>query len=260
MREARRWFASHFKVKTFDEFNVALSAWQRAKRVVPDGDVVLGDGRVVPHQRRAQPGAVLPEQPRVPVRLGTRARRRCPRVARWSASPIELKNLETVADAYIALVEPARRQAPTTRSRNACAGDAVISKMMSFDERRESVVADVLVTTDWVAQHANDAERSRRRSRCRHHGLRSGPRARRGRLELDDRALRHARPRHRADQEARRAARQERHRQQDDDRPLRRQQQLVRRVGVLAAEDLRPRGRAHHGRRPQEVARRRRAS
>ena len=45
-----------------------------------------------------------------------------------------------------------------------------------------------------------------------------------------------------------------RHRQQDDDHPVRRQQQLVRRLGVLAAEDLRPRGRAHHGRRPQEVA------
>ena len=47
------------------------------------------------------------------------------------------------------------------------------------------------------------------------------------------------------------------HRQQDDHRALRRQQQLVRRLGVLAAEDLRPRGRAHHGRRPQEVAGRR---
>ena len=44
------------------------------------------------------------------------------------------------------------------------------------------------------------------------------------------------------------------HRQRHHDRPLRRQQQLVRRLGVLAAEDLRPRGRAAHERRPQEVA------
>ena len=116
---------------------------------------------------------------------------------------------------------------------------------------------DVLVTTDWVAQHATDA------------GVRV--------VEVDvdttaydqghvpgaagwnwtTRALRHARARHRPGEEARRAARQDRHRQQDDHRALRRQQQLVRRLGVLAAEDLRPRGRPDHGRRPQEVAGRR---
>ena len=48
-----------------------------------------------------------------------------------------------------------------------------------------------------------------------------------------------------------------RHRQRHDGHPLRRQQQLVRGLGLLAAEDLRPQGRPAHGRRPQEMARRR---
>ena len=41
------------------------------------------------------------------------------------------------------------------------------------------------------------------------------------------------------------------------DRALRRQQQLVCRVGILAAEAVRPSGCPHHGRRPKEMARRR---
>ncbi len=45
-----------------------------------------------------------------------------------------------------------------------------------------------------------------------------------------------------------------RHRQRHHGGPLWRQQQLVRGLGLLADEDLRPQGRAHHGRRPQEVA------
>ena len=117
-----------------------------------------------------------------------------------------------------------------------------------------ATLPNVLVTTDWVAQHATDAGVRVVEVDVDTTAYDQGHVPGRRRLELDDRALRHARPRHRAGQEARRAARQDRHRQQDDDRPLRRQQQLVRRVGVLAAEDLRPRGRAHHGRRPQEVA------
>ena len=118
-------------------------------------------------------------------------------------------------------------------------------------------IPNVLVTTDWVAQHATDAGVRVVEVDVDTDRLRSGPRAGRGRLELDDRALRHARPRHRADEEARGAAGTKRHRQQDDHRAVRRQQQLVRRVGVLAVEDLRPRRRADHGRRPEEVARRR---
>ena len=100
----------------------------------------------------------------------------------------------------------------------------------------------------------NRRERSRRRSGCGYDGVRPGPRARGGRLELDDRALRYPDARHHPAQEARGAARQERYRQQDDDHPVRRQQQLVRRVGVLAAEDVRARGRPHDGRRTEEMA------
>ena len=118
---------------------------------------------------------------------------------------------------------------------------------------------NVLVSTEWVAQHATDAGVRVVEVDVDTTAYDQGHVPGRRRLELDDRALRHARARHRAGQEARGAARQDRHRQQDRDRPLRRQQQLVRRVGVLAAEDLRPRGRADHGRRPQEVAGRRRA-
>ena len=118
-------------------------------------------------------------------------------------------------------------------------------------------MANVLVNTDWVAQHATDAGVRVVEVDVDTSCLRSGTRARVGRLELDHRALRHAGARHRAGEEARRAARQERHRQQDDDRPLRRQQQLVRRLGVLAAQGLRPRRRPDHGRRAEEVARRR---
>ena len=44
--------------------------------------------------------------------------------------------------------------------------------------------------------------------------------------------------------------------QRHDGRPLRRQEQLVRRVRVLVPQDLRPRGRAHPRRRPPEVDRR----
>ena len=116
---------------------------------------------------------------------------------------------------------------------------------------------NVLVTTEWVAQHATDAGvrvvEVDVDTTAYDQGHVPGAAGWNWTTELCDTLVRDIVP----TQEARGAARQDRHRQQDHDRALRRQQQLVRRVGVLAAEDLRPRGRADHGRRPEEVAGRR---
>ena len=118
-------------------------------------------------------------------------------------------------------------------------------------------MADVLVTTDWVAQHANDASvrvvEVDVDTTAYDQGHVPGAVGWNWTTELCDTLVRDIVPAKKLEA----AARQERHRQQDDHRPLRRQQQLVRRLGVLAAEDVRPRGRPHHGRRPQEVAGRR---
>ena len=109
-----------------------------------------------------------------------------------------------------------------------------------------------------VSRSTPPTRRPRRRSRRRHHGLRSGPRrpapsAGTGRPSSATRSCATSSPKSKLEE----LLGASRHRQPDDHRPLRRQQQLVRRLGVLAAEDLRPRGRPHHGRRPQEVAGRR---
>ena len=113
------------------------------------------------------------------------------------------------------------------------------------------------VTTDWVAQHATDAGvrvvEVDVDTTAYDQGHVPGAAGWNWTTELCDTLVRDIVPM----QEARGAARQDRHRQQDDDRAVRRQQQLVCRLGVLAAEDLRPRGRADHGRRPQEMAGRR---
>ena len=118
-------------------------------------------------------------------------------------------------------------------------------------------IPNVLVTTDWVAQHATDAGvrvvEVDVDTTAYDQGHVPGAAGWNWTTELCDTLVRDIVP----DEEARGAARQERHRQQDDHRPVRRQQQLVRRLGVLAVEDLRPRRRPHHGRRPQEVAGRR---
>ena len=98
---------------------------------------------------------------------------------------------------------------------------------------------------------------SHRGSGCRYRGLRPGSCAGRRGLELDDAAVRYARARRDSQGKARGTARQLRDRQQHDGDPVRRQQQLVCRVGVLAVEALWPSGCPDYGRRPQEVARRR---
>ena len=115
---------------------------------------------------------------------------------------------------------------------------------------------DSLVTTDWVAQHLNDPKGPPHRGRCRHRRLRYRPRARRRRLELEERPRDARRPRRRRQRGHREAALPGRRRQGHDDRPLRRQQQLVRRLRPLAAQVLRRREREADERRPQEVGRR----
>ena len=129
------------------------------------------------------------------------------------------------------------------------------SEMKGIDYMATNTLQMFSSTTDWVAQHATDAGVRIVEVDVDTTAYDQGHVPGCGRLELDHRALRHARPRHRPGEEARGAARQERHRQQDDHRALRRQQQLVRRVGVLAVQGLRPQGRPHHERRAEEVAR-----
>src|SRR5712671_6013553 len=50
-----------------------------------------------------------------------------------------------------------RRPARRTRTRNACAAEGVHIRCRTLRLRKEPAVADVLVTTDWVAQHSKDA-------------------------------------------------------------------------------------------------------
>ena len=76
----------------------------------------------------------------------------------------------------------------------------------------------------------------------------------RRRLGLDEPAVRRRPPRHRLARGLQRAAVGVGHRPGHDHRPVRRQQQLVRRVGVLAAQAVRPRRRPHPRRRAQVLA------
>ena len=100
-------------------------------------------------------------------------------------------------------------------------------------------------------------ERPLRRGRRRHDGLRAEPPPGRGRLELDQPAGRRDPARHRRPRGLQQAAVRVRDRAGHDDRPVRRQQQLVRRLGVLAAQAVRPPRRPHPQRRPQVLARQR---
>ena len=113
----------------------------------------------------------------------------------------------------------------------------------------------VLVTTDWLAEHLGDGAR-RRRSRREPGPLRRGAHPGRDQAALARRSAGPGRARPRREGRVRAAHGLARDLQRDDDRPLRRQEQLVRRVRVLVPQDLRPRGRAHPRRRTPEVDRR----
>ena len=116
---------------------------------------------------------------------------------------------------------------------------------------------DVLVDADWAAGPHRRPERPLRRGRRRHDGLRRGPHPRRRRLELDQPAVGRPPPRHRQPRRLQPAPARLRHRPGHDDRALRRQQQLVRRLGVLAAQAVRRRRRPDPRRRAQATGSRR---
>ena len=94
-----------------------------------------------------------------------------------------------------------------------------------------------------------------RRGRRRHDRLRAEPHPGRRRLELDQPAGRRDPPRHRRPRGLQQAAVRVRDRAGHDDRPVRRQQQLVRGLGVLAAQAVRPPRRPDPQRRAQVLAR-----
>ena len=110
-----------------------------------------------------------------------------------------------------------------------------------------------LVDAAWAQQHLT-TRRPLRRGRCRHDQLRAEPHPGRGRLELDQPACRRHPSRHRLARGLQQAPVGARHRPGDDDRPVRRQQQLVRCLGVLAAPALRPAPPPHPRRRSQVLA------
>ena len=83
-------------------------------------------------------------------------------------------------------------------------------------------------------------ERPLRRGRRRHDGLRAEPHPGRRRLELDEPAGRRDPPRHRRPRGLQQAPVGLGDRAGHHDRPVRRQQQLVRGVGLLAAQAVRP--------------------
>ena len=101
MREARRWFAAHFKVKTMEEFNLACppgsesnasyrmltSYWEMVASFVTHG--VLAE-------------ELFFESNREFLFVWERVRDVLPELRRASSSPVELKNLETMSAAYIA--------------------------------------------------------------------------------------------------------------------------------------------------------------
>ena len=112
-----------------------------------------------------------------------------------------------------------------------------------------------LVSPDWAQQNIGNPSVRFIEVDVDTDGLRPEPHPRRGGLELDQPAVRRIRRdiASRDDLQAllRAAGIARRH----PHRPLRRQQQLVRGLGLLAAQDARPRQRQHHRRRPQELAR-----
>ena len=119
---------------------------------------------------------------------------------------------------------------------------------------------DTLVSADWAKAAPRRSEGPLRRSRRRHDRLRPEPPAGRRRLELDEPARRRNPPRHRQPRGLLEAPLGVGDRPRHDDRPLRRQQQLVRRLGVLAAQAVRPRRRPDPQRRAQVLARQRPAA
>ena len=100
MREARRWFASHFKVKTVDEFNVACppgsepnasyrmltSYWEMVASFVTSG--VLNQELFFQSNREF-------------LFVWERVRDVIPDLRKTLSSPVELHNLETISAAYI---------------------------------------------------------------------------------------------------------------------------------------------------------------
>jgi hypothetical protein len=100
MREARRWFASHFKVKTMEEFNVTCppgsepnasyrmltSYWEMVASFITNG--VLNEELFFQGNREF-------------LFVWERVRDVLPELRKAFASPIELKNLETIAEAYV---------------------------------------------------------------------------------------------------------------------------------------------------------------
>jgi hypothetical protein len=100
MREARRWFATHFKAKTMDELNVTCppgsepnasyrmltSYWEMVASFVTSG--VLNQELFFQSNREF-------------LFVWERIRDLAPAYRKAVSSPIEWKNLETVADAYV---------------------------------------------------------------------------------------------------------------------------------------------------------------
>jgi hypothetical protein len=100
MREARRWFAAHFKVKTMDEFNVTCppgsepnasyrmltTYWEMVASFITNG--VLNEELFFQSNREF-------------LFVWERVRDVLPELRKTMASPIELLNLETISSAYI---------------------------------------------------------------------------------------------------------------------------------------------------------------
>ena len=100
MREARRWFAAHFKVKTMDEFNVACppgsepnasyrmltTYWEMVASFITNG--VLNEELFFQSNREF-------------LFVWERVRDVLPELRKAMGSPIELLNLETISTAYI---------------------------------------------------------------------------------------------------------------------------------------------------------------
>src|SRR5437763_1064565 len=100
MREARRWFATHFKAKTMEEFNITCppgsepnasyrmltTYWEMVASFIMNG--VLNEELFFQSNREF-------------LFVWERVRDVIPEIRMAFGSPIELKNLETVSDAYI---------------------------------------------------------------------------------------------------------------------------------------------------------------
>jgi hypothetical protein len=100
MREARRWFAAHFKVKTMEEFHATCppgsepnasyrmltSYWEMVASFITNG--VLNEELFFQSNREF-------------LFVWERVRDVLPELRKAFASPIELKNLETISEAYV---------------------------------------------------------------------------------------------------------------------------------------------------------------